>query len=69
MTWIHQVLTPAMLKSRKVTARSAPNRSRMYRDHSAIVEAILKRQPDQAERAMMEHLHMVGMDLISGVRD
>lgn len=69
LTWIHQFLTPALVKSRKVTARSAPNRSRMYRDHSAIVEAILKREPDQAERAMMEHLHTVGMDLIAEVRD
>jgi len=69
LTWIHQMLTPAMLKSRKVTARSAPDRSRMYRDHNAIVEAILKRQPDLAERAMMEHLHTIGMDLIAEVKD
>ncbi len=69
LSWIHQVLTPALLKSRKVTARSAPNRTRMYRDHDAIVEAILKREPDRAEQAMMEHLHTVGMDLISDARD
>jgi GntR family transcriptional repressor for pyruvate dehydrogenase complex len=69
LTSIHEALTPAMLESRRVTARSVPDFSRMYRDHSAIVEAILKRQPDQAERAMLEHLHTVGMDLISRVRE
>lgn len=69
LTRIHQALTPAMLESRRVTARSVRDRSRMNRDHDAIVEAILKRQPDQAERAMLEHLHTVGMDLISRARD
>ena len=36
----------------------------MRNSHKAIVEAILKRQADAAERAMIEHLHSVGMDFI-----
>ena len=65
LTWIHHSLTPMMRKSRSITARSAPDRSRMHRDHTLIVESIVKGQPDEAEKAMLEHLHTIGMDLIA----
>jgi DNA-binding FadR family transcriptional regulator len=33
--------------------------------HIKIVEAILKGDGEEAEEAMLEHLHRVGLDLIS----
>jgi DNA-binding FadR family transcriptional regulator len=46
-------------------ARFMPDLVRMRQDHKAIVEAILKRQADAAEKAMIDHLNAVGLDFIS----
>jgi GntR family transcriptional regulator, transcriptional repressor for pyruvate dehydrogenase complex len=52
-------------KSREVTGASAPNREAMLSNHRHIVDAILRGEGENAERAMLEHLHQVGLDLIS----
>jgi DNA-binding FadR family transcriptional regulator len=62
---MNEFLTPLMLQSRSITARSAPDYSGMHADHNAIVSAILQGQSEAAERAMMAHLRRVGMDLIT----
>ena len=51
--------------NRSLTGRSTLHLERMNQDHRAIVEAILKRQADAAEKAMTEHLNSVGLDFIS----
>lgn len=45
--------------------RFSPDVERMRREHRAIVESILKRQSDAAERAMLDHLHSAGLDFVS----
>jgi DNA-binding FadR family transcriptional regulator len=62
---VHQYLTPLLMKSREVTARSAANWTPMREDHSAIVEAICRGESSAAEQAMLEHMHHIGLDLIS----
>ncbi len=62
---LHHVLSSRLLKSREITTRTAPDMSKMFRGHEAIFEAIVRGQSDLAERAMLEHLHIVGLDLIS----
>ena len=52
-------------KSRDVTGASAPNREAMLSGHRHIVDAILRGEGESAEKAMLEHLHQVGLDLIS----
>jgi DNA-binding FadR family transcriptional regulator len=37
----------------------------MLDSHSKIVDAILKGDGDEAEKAMLDHLNRVGLDLIS----
>jgi DNA-binding FadR family transcriptional regulator len=53
-----------ILGNRAVKVRFEPDVELMRNSHKAIVEAILKRQADAAERAMIDHLHSVGMDFI-----
>ena len=65
LAWIHRLLMPVMLESRSITARSAADRSRMHRDHRAIVDGILRREPEAAQQAMLDHIHTIGMDLIT----
>ena len=65
---LNHVLSPRLLRSREITAKTAPDMSKMIRDHHAIFEAIVRGQSDLAERAMLEHLHTVGLDLISARR-
>jgi GntR family transcriptional regulator, transcriptional repressor for pyruvate dehydrogenase complex len=62
---LSKVLAPLLRKSREITAARAPDRVRLSKDHQAIVEAIIKGEAETAERAMLEHLHNVGLDLIS----
>jgi DNA-binding FadR family transcriptional regulator len=64
---INRTLAPLMLESRRITART-DDRRQMHRDHARIVGAILRGQPDEAERAMLDHLQTVGLDLISEIR-
>jgi len=65
LTELNSALTRILHRSRQITGARAPDRSQMLHAHNAIVEAILKGDGDQAEKAMLEHLHRVGMDLIS----
>ncbi|MDW5267715.1 MULTISPECIES: FadR/GntR family transcriptional regulator [Acidobacteriaceae] len=58
-------LSPLLVRSRQITASSAPELTRMAREHRAIFEAIRRSQPDLAARAMTEHLQSVGLDLLS----
>lgn len=62
---VNQLLKPLLIHSREVTARSQPGPSRMFSDHDAIFGAIVRGESEAAERAMLEHLHAVGLDLIS----
>ena len=65
---LNQDLNSRLRKSRGITATTAPDMFKMFRDHNAIFEAIARGQSDQAEQAMLEHLHTVGLDLISARR-
>lgn len=60
-----KILTAHLYENRSLTARFAPDVERLRREHNAIVEAILKRQADCAEKAMIEHLNSAGLDFIS----
>jgi GntR family transcriptional repressor for pyruvate dehydrogenase complex len=62
---VHGYLGPMLLKSREITTRSVRDFSRMRADHSAIVEAICRGESAAAEKSMLEHMHTVGLDLIS----
>jgi DNA-binding FadR family transcriptional regulator len=62
---MHHALASQALASRQLTARFSPDLVRMRADHKAIVEAILLRQADAAEKAMIHHLQSVGLDFIS----
>lgn len=62
---LNHALARLQRKSREVTGASAPNRESMVEHHRQIVNAIVRGESDAAERAMLEHLHHVGLDLIS----
>ncbi len=62
---LNSALTRLLHRSRQITGARAPDRSQMLKAHKAIVEAILTGDGDEAEKAMLEHLHRVGLDLIS----
>ncbi len=68
LTHIQEILAPVVLKHWLTTARSSPDCSAMHRDHLAITQAILRREPDAAEQAMLEHLGAFGFDLLSAAR-
>lgn len=63
---LHHSLAQLLLESREITARSTPNWTRMQDDHNAIVRAIVRGEADTADEAMLEHMHHIGLDLISG---
>jgi GntR family transcriptional regulator, transcriptional repressor for pyruvate dehydrogenase complex len=62
---VYRGLASLMFKSGELTTSTNPDLTRMHRDHRAIVEAIARGQADRAEKAMLEHLQDVGLDLIS----
>jgi GntR family transcriptional regulator, transcriptional repressor for pyruvate dehydrogenase complex len=62
---LNRILAPLLLKSRSITAATAPDMIQMIREHWKIFDAIAHGQSDLAERAMLDHLHTVGLDLIS----
>jgi GntR family transcriptional regulator, transcriptional repressor for pyruvate dehydrogenase complex len=62
---VHRFLSPMLAKSREITARSSPAWTRMRQDHAAIVEAIVRGEANGAEHTMLEHMHHIGLDLIS----
>lgn len=61
----NSALTRLLHRSREITGARASDRSQMLDSHSRIVDAILKGDGDEAEKAMMDHLNRVGLDLIS----
>ncbi len=65
LTELNNAIARLQRKSREVTGANAPNREAMLLNHRHIVDAILRGEGENAERAMLEHLHQVGLDLIS----
>jgi GntR family transcriptional repressor for pyruvate dehydrogenase complex len=65
---VNRDLAPLMLQSRNITARTFPDAEKVRLEHYAIFEAIVCGQSAAAEQAMLEHLHSVGLDLISKLR-
>ena len=62
---LHEFLIGQILLDRGDKVRFSPDLERMRREHRAIVDAILKREAAAAEKAMIEHLHSVGLDYIA----
>lgn len=62
---LNSALTRLLHRSREISGARAPDRQNMMVSHTRIVDAILKGDGDEAEQAMLEHLHRVGLDLIS----
>jgi DNA-binding FadR family transcriptional regulator len=62
---LNSALTRLLHRSRQITAARAPERNRMLEAHNSIVDAIVKGDGEEAEKAMLDHLHRVGLDLIS----
>ena len=65
LTELNHALARLQRKSREVTGASAPNRSAMIAHHRHIVDAIVRGEGETAQATMLEHLHHVGLDLIS----
>lgn len=65
LTTMNAALGRISRESRKVTGHNAPDCRLMIEHHRSIVDAILRGEGPIAERAMLEHLHHVGLDLIS----
>lgn len=61
---MYEFLMARILGSPEERLRFPPDLQTMRDGHKAIVEAILKRQPDAAEKAMTDHLQSVGVNLI-----
>ena len=61
---LNRILGPLLLKSRSITANTSPDMGKMLREHRTIFEVIAQGQSDLAERAMLDHLHTVGLDLL-----
>jgi DNA-binding FadR family transcriptional regulator len=64
LLWIYQSLMSLFLEAHGDKIRFCFDIEAMRRGHRAIVEAILKRQADVAERAMIDHLQNVGINFI-----
>lgn len=62
---LHEFLMRQVLLDRGDKVRFSPDIERMRREHRAIVDSILKREAAAAEKAMIEHLHSVGLDYIA----
>lgn len=65
LTELNNALARLQRKSREVTGASAPNRTAMIAHHRQIVDAIVRGEGETAQAIMLEHLHHVGLDLIS----
>lgn len=62
---IHCGISASLHKSRELTAHTTPDIPRTIGQHRTIFNAIRMRQPELAERAMLDHLETVALDLIS----
>ena len=68
LSMINSALTRFLHRSREITGARAPDCKEMLNAHSKIVDAILKGDVEEAEQAMLGHLHRVagaGPDLRS----
>lgn len=65
LTDLAGVLAPLLLKSRRKSLMTRISFEKGLRQHRAILEAIRRGEPELAERAMLDHLQTVAMDLIS----
>lgn len=65
---IYEFLMSRILGELEERLRFPPDLQAMRNGHRAIVEAILKRQPDVAQTAMIDHLQSVGVNLIRETR-
>ena len=65
LTELNGAMTRLLRRSRELTGARAPDNRKMNVAHTRIVDAILKGDGEEAEEAMLEHLHRVGLDLIS----
>lgn len=65
LTGINAALARLSRKSREETGHNAPDQTQMIIFHRSIVDAILRGEGEAAERFMLEHLHRVGIDLVS----
>jgi DNA-binding FadR family transcriptional regulator len=54
-------------KSREKTAHQASVRKQSDKDHRAILEAIVRRDPDGARQAMAKHLRSVSRARMTGI--
>ncbi len=65
LTELNSSLAAFHRRSREITGHSAPDCRQMILDHRLVVNSIVRGEADAAENAMLEHLHHVGLDLIS----
>jgi len=65
LSGVIRFLDGPLRKSRKITARTTPEVPKIIGEHRTIFNAIKRGQADLAERAMLDHLQTVGLDLIS----
>jgi DNA-binding FadR family transcriptional regulator len=65
LTEINNALARLQRKSREITGANAPDCNAMIQHHRLIVNSIVRGEPEAAEKAMLEHLHHVGLDIIS----
>lgn len=65
LTELNNALARLSRKSREVTGHNAPDCTQMLEHHRLIVNSIVCGEAETAEQAMLEHLHHVGLDLIS----
>lgn len=65
---ISRILSPLLIKSRSMTGASAIDFERMLRMHRLIYEAIRRGDPETARSSMLDHLNVVGMDLLATPR-
>jgi GntR family transcriptional regulator, transcriptional repressor for pyruvate dehydrogenase complex len=64
---IDRFLHMHIVRKQTAMAHFVPDLDRIRRDHKTLVETILKRQADAAEKAMIDHLNAVGLEFISEV--
>jgi GntR family transcriptional repressor for pyruvate dehydrogenase complex len=63
---LHQVLQPLLFEPRALPKEDARYLGRMLAEHATVTDAILRRQADSAEKAMVAHLESWGLNSIAG---
>lgn len=65
LTELNNALARLHRNSREITGHNAPDCHQMIDDHRLVVNSIIRGEGEAAETAMLEHLHHVGLDIIS----